>query len=68
MSEVLLGPQKTKHTFVVVKVARGERDDMEHDECTTHAQAEMILGTLLADMGDYMSKFYLTIEERWSLG
>ncbi len=67
MSEVLLGPQKIKHTFVVVLVKRDERSDIKHPECSTREQAEMILGVQLADMQDYMSKFYLTIEERWSL-
>lgn len=67
MSEVLLGAQKIKHTFVVVFVKRDERSDIKHPECTTREQAEMILGTQMAGFQDYMGKFYMTIEERWSL-
>ena len=58
---------KVIHKFVVVLVSDGDRTDIEDSERDTRAEAEGVLGTQLADMEDYMSSFYLTIEERWSI-
>jgi hypothetical protein len=56
-----------KHKFVVVLVTRDKRSDIKDSESDTRKAAEKILAAQLADMSDYMSSFYLTIEERWSL-
>lgn len=58
---------KVLHKFVVIIVSDGDRTDLIGSESDTRAEAEGILGTQLAEMEDYMSSFYLTIEERWSL-
>lgn len=56
-----------KHKFVVVLVSDGDRTNIEDSERDTRKEAEKVLTDQLSDMEDYMSEFYLTIEERWSL-
>lgn len=59
--------RQSTHKFVVVLVTSRERKDVKDSERGTREAAEGVAEEKLKSMKDYMSSFYLAIEERWSL-